>query len=537
MAMSDSSSGKNAVANQYNAGMSQGMLNFFTDEQNNQIMKMISKDKSEEHAANMAGNANSQSLEDLGDYWIVDTGATDHMASNSEMLKTMTGLPDSSKGNVNLPNGKTVPIICKGIYKLTDHDVIHDVLCVPDFKYNLLSVSKLTKELQCSVNFFPTFCVFQDLYTGKVKGIGKEKGGLYLLIPKGSNRNKMAQRISSCLLEGMQADFTTWYRRLGHVPVKVMKQLDFLKDKKFSDCELNNCTVCPLARQTRKPFPLSSNRAEDIFHLIHLSTTPQQNGVVERRHKHVLEVARAFRFQGSIPLQFWGDCVLAAAYLINRLTSSVLAGKSPYEVFHKRAPNMTHLRTIGCLWFATVTEKVDKFSRRAITAIHMGYLVSQKGYKLYDLRRRKFFLKSKEEGYSLHQQQPHVSGEGHDAVKQGIKHGHEVIQQENNFIGADPDHGEQLPDTEVDHNVQTPANEAIEEVQAVQLRRSNRGSKPPIWMQDYVCPVNGASSSTCTYPISNYVNYSALSATYQSYLTATSQETEPTSYTEAMKDP
>lgn len=155
MDVSDDSFGKSAAVNEDNVGMNQGMLNFFTDEQYNQIMNMINKDKSEEHAANMAGNANLQSLETIADFWIIDTGATDHMESNNEMLKTITGLPDSKGGNVNLPNGKTMPVICKVSYNLTYHDEIHDVLCVPDFKYNLLSMSKLTKELQCSVNFFP----------------------------------------------------------------------------------------------------------------------------------------------------------------------------------------------------------------------------------------------------------------------------------------------------------------------------------------------------------------------------------------------
>lgn len=55
-------------------------------------------------------------------------------------------------------------------------------------------------------------------------------------------------------------------------------------------------------------------------------------------------------------------------------------------------------------------------------------------------------------------------------------------------------------------------------------------------MKDYVCPQNGTSSSTCTYPISNYLNYNAVLSTYQSYLAATPQETEPISYIEAMKD-
>ncbi|OIT20294.1 hypothetical protein A4A49_65857, partial [Nicotiana attenuata] len=47
--------------------------------------------------------------------------------------------------------------------------------------FNLISVSKLTRQLCCSVNFFPYFCLFQDLYNGKVRGIGRERGGLYIL--------------------------------------------------------------------------------------------------------------------------------------------------------------------------------------------------------------------------------------------------------------------------------------------------------------------------------------------------------------------
>jgi len=120
--------------------------------------------------------------------------------------------------------------------------------------------------------------------------------------------------------------------------------------------------------------------------------TPQQNRVVERRHRHILEVARALRFQGHLPLHFWGDCVLTAIYLINRLPSTVLAGKSPYEVFHKFEPSLSHLRVIGCLCFATVTEKVDKFSPKAIVAVHMGYSATQKAYRLYDFKSKRYFV-------------------------------------------------------------------------------------------------------------------------------------------------
>ena len=64
---------------------------------------------------------------------------------------------------------------------MTSQDTIKNVLLIPDFKFNLLSVSKLTKDLNCVVSLFPDFVIFQDLYTGQVKGIAKENVSLYHL--------------------------------------------------------------------------------------------------------------------------------------------------------------------------------------------------------------------------------------------------------------------------------------------------------------------------------------------------------------------
>ena len=131
---------------------------------------------------------------------------------------------------------------------------------MPEFQFNLLSVAKLTKELQCCVSFFPDFFIIQDLFNGKVKGIGEERDGLYTL---NTNIKEESVRIKSLNVAECKETAELWHKRMGHAPMSVIRRLDIVKNKQaFS---LQHCDICPLARQVRLPFPNSDTRASHCF--------------------------------------------------------------------------------------------------------------------------------------------------------------------------------------------------------------------------------------------------------------------------------
>lgn len=77
--------------------------------------------------------------------------------------------------------------------------------------------------------------------------------------------------------------------------------------------------------------------------------SPQQTGVVERRNQTLLEMTRSILKHLSVPNYLWGEAVRHCTYLINRVTTRSLLGKTPYEAPHERKPNLEHLRVFGCV--------------------------------------------------------------------------------------------------------------------------------------------------------------------------------------------
>jgi hypothetical protein len=119
--------------------------------------------------------------------------------------------------------------------------------------------------------------------------------------------------------------------------------------------------------------------------------TPQQNGVVEHKHRHILETARALRFQSHLPFTFWGECILTAVHIINCLPTLLLHKKTPFEILYNKLPDYSRMRVFGCIAFATIVNPSLKFSPCATKCIFLGYPMGPKACKLYDLVTQKIF--------------------------------------------------------------------------------------------------------------------------------------------------
>ncbi|XP_009796152.1 uncharacterized protein [Nicotiana sylvestris] len=323
----------------------------------------------------------------------------------------------------------------------------------------------------------------KDLFNGEVKGISREKDDLYLLVSQSNKATGTESRevTKGLIAQGNKEEIMVWHKRLGHASGRAMvKLLGYnLEMCKFV---IDRCDVCPLAKHHR----------------------------------------------------FWGHCILAATYVINRLPSVALEGKSPYEVFFHKKSSISHLKTLRYLCFAAALPRGDKFGSRAIRAVFMGYSSVTKGYILYDLEKHLFFMNRdvifREDTFPFQLQDTEMN----QTMDPFLVNDNDHLPSEDSIPACSPILGSTLRSIfEVDPSqLIFPSTSSIGN--AIPLRRSQRGSKEPVWMTDYV--TQKSSTNSVLYPIENVVSYDRLSLSHQTYLGAFLAVTEPQSFQQASQD-
>lgn len=294
-----------------------------------------------------------------------------------------------------------------------------------------------------------------------------------------------------------------------------------------------------------------------IIHETSCVGTPQQNGRVERKHRHILNVARALRFQSGLPVEFWGYCALTAGYLINRTPTAVFNGKTPFELVYKRPPPLNHLRVFGSLCYVhNQNHRGDKFATRSNRSVFLGYPFSQKGWRVYDMdtgvvsvSRDVIFIESP----IIHD--PSVSTSDDDVFAEPSS-----LEPEAPLASAQP----ATPATDVDNastsssseNILSPAITTdvvppsddvaplpgetgvdIDTLPPEPFGRGHRTKRPPTKLADYVATLlHSPPPSATPYPLDNFLSSQSFSPTYQAYVMAITKGYEPRNYEEAVLD-
>ncbi|XP_071704459.1 uncharacterized protein [Rutidosis leptorrhynchoides] len=518
-------------------------------------------------------------------WWIIDSGANQHMISSSQNLSNVVNVSDLNL-SVNHPNGTNAKIFQMENLELSNNIKLYDVLVIPQYCY---------------------------LLQKGLMGTGSESDGLYFF-----DECVNGKTIISNVSNNSKFKTSIWHNRLGH---PVSQVLNILK----TYLNLNNTDfnepfdICHKAKQTREPFPLSEHKTKGVGELMHLDVwgpykikskegfryfltvvddfsravwtyllktkdtvfdlieslynllfdqfnvkiktirtdngtefvntkikmftrtkgivhqtscayTPQQNGIAERKHRHLLNVARSLMFQWEFL------CFL----------SSVLSRKCPYELIY-------------------------------------GYSTSQKGYKLFDLENKRFIFSRDVKFYEhvypfktesvykvnldensvnhlnffdftmfendseivhesnidkstvLNQMDPiSPNDEGRHSSKDDGRHVTSVDSSESTGDGR---HATSYEGTSGGHNAVPEGTSNVDDtledtvnINADNLRRTSRRTTLPKRLNDYVL------DNKVKYGLKNYLTYSKLGSENFRFIICLNKSQEPKSYQDASKD-
>ncbi|GJT89764.1 putative ribonuclease H-like domain-containing protein [Tanacetum coccineum] len=127
-----------------------------------------------------------------------------------------------------------------------------------------------------------------------------------------------------------------------------------------------------------------------ISHETSVVRTPQQNDIVERQNRTLVDVARTMLIYTNTPLFLWAEAIAMTCYTQNRSLICFCHGKTPYELLHDRNPNLSYLYEFGALCYPiNDSEDLGKLKAKVDVGIVIGYAPAKKTYRIYNRHTRR----------------------------------------------------------------------------------------------------------------------------------------------------
>ena len=111
---------------------------------------------------------------------------------------------------------------------------------------------------------------------------------------------------------------------------------------------------------------------------------PQQNGIVERKNRTIMEAAKAMLHDQDLPMHLWAEASRTTVYVQNHTPHRVLENKTPEEVFSSKKPEVSHLRIFSYpVYIHIPKEKRTKLDPSGKKGTFVGYSKISKAYRIY----------------------------------------------------------------------------------------------------------------------------------------------------------
>jgi hypothetical protein len=124
---------------------------------------------------------------------------------------------------------------------------------------------------------------------------------------------------------------------------------------------------------------------EGIKHEFSSPYTPQQNGVVERKNRTLLDMARTMLDEYKTPDRFWAEAINTACYSINRLYLHRILKMTSYELLTDKKPNVSYFRVFGSKCFILVKRgRKSKFAPKGVEGFLLGYDLNTRAYRVFN---------------------------------------------------------------------------------------------------------------------------------------------------------
>ncbi|GJU21805.1 putative ribonuclease H-like domain-containing protein [Tanacetum coccineum] len=409
------------------------------------------------------GNLQQKEYKEKG---VIDSGCSRHMTGNKCYL---TEYEDYDGGFISFGDGKG-RIYGKGKIKTKTLDFDNVYFC-KELKYNLFSVSQICDKKN-NVLFTDTECLvlssdFKLLDESQVLLRVLRKDNIYSVDLK----SVVPTKGLTCLFAKATIDESNlWHRRLGHINFKNMNKL--VRGNLVRGLPLNifendhSCIACQKGKQHKASFVTDDfSRFSWVFFLatkdetsgilktfiteienqldykvkvirsdngtefknsvmnqfcemkgikreFSVARTPQQNGVVERRNRTLIEAARTMLVDSKLPTTFWAEAVNTACYVLNRVLVIKPHNKTPYELIRGRTPLIDFMKPFGCpVTILNTRDHLGKFDGKANEGFFIGYSVINKAIRVFNKR-----TKIVEETINIRflENAPNVTGNGPD---------------------------------------------------------------------------------------------------------------------------